>query len=89
MTEAARRLLEHDESAVRKDLVVKERVEIGRRVEAALGKRQGAQTDLESPEVAGRETREIAAKKAGFGSDYTYRQAKAVVDQGMPDLVPA
>jgi len=35
----------------------------------------------------GRETRDIAAKKAGFGSHFGYESAKRVVDKGIPELV--
>ena len=38
---------------------------------------------------SGQKTREIAADKAGFGNKDTYRQAKAVVEQGSPELVAA
>lgn len=35
------------------------------------------------------ETRKIAAKRAGFGSDFTARQAEIVVNTGVPELVEA
>ena len=41
------------------------------------------------PECKGKETRDIAAAKAGFSSTTTYRQAKRVVEQGAPGLVDA
>ena len=44
---------------------------------------------VNSPEAAGKETREIAAQKAGFGSEFTYRQAKTVVQNASPELVEA
>ena len=82
---------EHAENEIRKDFTVSERVEIGKAVEAELGKRQGQRTDLASegqggllelpgncPEFESGETREIAARKAGFGSDRTYLRAKTV-----------
>ncbi|MEO5363983.1 MAG: hypothetical protein H7838_10230 [Magnetococcus sp. DMHC-8] len=37
----------------------------------------------------GQETRDIAARKAGFGNPETYRQAKAVVAHGTPELLEA
>ena len=40
-------------------------------------------------ELSGRESREIAAEKAGFGNPETYRQAKAVVEKAEPELVEA
>ena len=55
---------------------------------------QGHRTEIELPEnipevEPGVETREFAAKKAGFGNYKTYEQAKKVVDQGAPELVAA
>jgi hypothetical protein len=45
---------------------------------------------VNSPEVVpGEQTRATAAKKAGFPSEFTYRQAKAVVANGSPELVQA
>lgn len=38
---------------------------------------------------SGQKTREIAAQKAGFGSDKTYRDAKTVVEKATPELVAA
>jgi len=74
-------------------------LELGKAVEAELGKRQGQRTDLATagqgtllelpanwPEVAGKETRELAAKKAGFDSEATYRRAKSVTEHATPEL---
>mgnify|MGYP007086283793 CR=1 FL=1 len=93
---------EHAENEIRKDFTVSERVEIGKAVEAELGKRQGQRTDLASegqggllelpgncPEFESGETREIAARKAGFGSDRTYLRAKAVAHHATPELAQA
>ena len=44
---------------------------------------------VNSPECKGQKTREIAAQKAGFGSEFTYRQAKTVVQNASPELVEA
>ena len=41
------------------------------------------------PEVKSKETRQIAAEKAGFGSEKTYRDAKKVADQGTDELKEA
>ncbi|HSA48447.1 MAG TPA: ParB N-terminal domain-containing protein [Candidatus Competibacteraceae bacterium] len=95
-------LAEHAENEIRKDFTVSERVAIGKAVEAELGKRQGQRTDLanegqesllELPsnlkEVKGKETAQIAAEKAGFGSANTYRDAKAVTEHAAPELVTA
>ncbi|MER2527353.1 MAG: ParB N-terminal domain-containing protein, partial [Candidatus Competibacter denitrificans] len=94
---------EHAENEVRKDFTDSERVAIGLAVEAELGKRQGQRTDLahdsqtgmfaELPvnlrEVKSKETSEVAAKKAGYGSEKTYRDAKTVVQKGSPELIEA
>lgn len=80
---------EHDENEVRKDFTPSERVAIAEAVREALGERQGRRTDLEltdnGPEVG--ETRDIAAKKAGFGSGKQYERAKVVTEKGAPELV--
>ena len=80
-----------------KSFTPSERVAIGLAVEAELGKRQGQRTDLAGGGLVqnfaqvepGQKTRAIAADKAGFGNAETYRQAKAVVEQGSPELVAA
>jgi phosphopentomutase len=81
---------EFQENAMRKDFTVSERVAIGKAIEEYLGNRQGQRTDKELvanfPQVKpGRKTREIAAEKAGFGNDATYRQAKKVVERAEPE----
>ena len=85
---------EYAENEVRKDFTQSERVAIGKAVEFELGNRQGQRTDRELPEnipevQPGIETREIAARRAGFGNARTYEQAKKVVDHGAPELVAA
>jgi hypothetical protein len=68
---------------LRKDFTPTERVAIAKAIEEEIGNRQGKRTDLElvveRPQVKGDKTRAIAAEKAGFGSEVTYRRAKAVV----------
>jgi ParB family chromosome partitioning protein len=76
---------EFHENEDRKDLTPEERVHVGRSIEAELGSRQGQRTDgalVENfPQVeAGAKTREVAATKAGFGNDRTYRQAREIVE---------
>ena len=62
-------------------------------MEAELGQRQGMRTDVQLqenfPEVPKGQTRDLAAKAAGFGNGKTYEQAKSVVDSGVPELVEA
>lgn len=97
-------LAEHAENEIRKDFTVSERVEIGKAVEAELGKRQGQRTDLTSDGQesllgepvqnfvqveSGQKTIAVAAEKAGFGNKETYRQAKTVVEKAAPELVQA
>jgi ParB family chromosome partitioning protein len=87
------------------DFTVSERVEIGKAVEAKLNeteRRGRPKQDNEDqgelvedeipanwPEFESGETREIAAKKAGFDSEQTYRRAKTVVENAEPELVAA
>jgi len=81
---------EHAENEMRKAFTVSERESIGRAIEAEIGNRQGQRTDKlpeNFPEVQGKETRQIAAEKAGFGNETTFRQAKKVVSDGIPKLI--
>jgi ParB family chromosome partitioning protein len=83
---------EHAENEVRKDFTASERVSIARALEEQLGDRRGQRTDLALPqniaEVAPHvETREIAARKAGFGNRTTYEQAKRVVEKAVEEVV--
>jgi len=82
--------MERAENVHRLDLTPSEKVEIGRRIEEAVGKRQGQRTDFHNigepvPDLAqvqpGMKTREIAATAVGMKRE-TYRQAKAIVDSG-------
>ncbi len=86
-------LAERDENEVRKAFTVSERVSIAEAVRAQIGSRQGQRTDKlvdKDPQVEpGEKTRERAARSAGFESDYTYRQAKAVVETAAPELTQA
>lgn len=85
---------EYAENAIRKDFTESERVAIAAAFEVALGKRQGQRTDIELPRncaevVRGEETRDVAARKAGFPSKDTYERARRVVEAGTPELVAA
>jgi ParB-like chromosome segregation protein Spo0J len=81
------------ENELRKDFTPTERVAIAKAIEEEIGNRQGKRTDLElrveRPEVKDKRPREVAAEKAGFGSEVTYRRAKAVVRDGVPELQEA
>ena len=83
---------EYAENEIRKDFTPSERVAIGKAIEAEIGRRQGQRTDKElPPELAevtpGVETREVAAKRAGFGGHTTYEQAKKVVEKAVDEVV--
>jgi hypothetical protein len=85
---------EYAENEIRKDFTPSERVAIAQTIEKQVGNRQGQRTDRQPvgqiPQVApGKKTREIAAAKAGFGNDKTYRQAAKVVQNGTPKLIQA
>lgn len=92
---------ERDENEVRKDFTVSERVAIARAIEAAISERRGRPSEnppnsaeLIAPVATpapgrGQETREFAAKKAGFGGHDTYRKAEAVIRAAAPELVAA
>ncbi len=86
---------EHDENEHHKPFTPSERVAIARAIEERIGSRQGKRTDLDSTSgqlagsEEGKETRDKAAKQAGFKSTGEYRRAATVVDQGVPELVEA
>ena len=77
------------ENEVRKDFTPSERVAIAEAVRAQLGNRQGDRTDLGPNGHKSARTREIAAKRAGFGGHTTLQRAKAVVDHAEPEVVEA
>lgn len=80
--------LEQAENNIRRDFTPVEKVEIARKIEEAMGNRQGERTDL--PNVLGKsekgETADIAAASVGMSGEQ-YRRAKIVVDQGDPETV--
>ncbi|HEU0142132.1 MAG TPA: ParB N-terminal domain-containing protein [Bryobacteraceae bacterium] len=83
---------EYAENEIRKDFTPSERVAIAKALEAEIGDRQGQRTDKELPPnpaevVPGVETRDIAAKKAGFGGHTTYELAKKVVEKAVDEVV--
>jgi hypothetical protein len=86
-------LAEQDENEVRKEFTPSERVSIVEAIRAHIGNRAGRpsknipENSRELPK--GVDTIEFAAAKGGFGNDFTYRQAKSVVDRGTPELVRA
>ncbi len=80
---------EYAENEIRKNFTPSERVAIGKAMEARFGERRGRQNPRNCAELKGDDTREIAAKRAGFSSKDTYERAKKVVDAGAPELVEA
>jgi ParB family chromosome partitioning protein len=83
---------ENAENEVRKDFTPSERVAIAQAIEAEIGERRGRPS--ENPQniaeiEKGQETRDFAAKQAGFGNRETYRQAKHVVGNAEPEVVEA
>lgn len=86
---------ENAENEVRKDFTPSERVAIARAIADEIGDRRGInQHTPEGPQKIadakkGQETREFAAKKAGFGNRETFRQAEAVTERAAPELVEA
>jgi hypothetical protein len=78
------------ENDLRKDFTVSERAAIGVEIEEQLGERRGRPSENveELPQLEpGKKTRVEAAEKAGFGNETTYRQAKAIVENGAPELI--
>jgi protein gp37 len=85
---------EYAENQVRKDFTPSERVAIGKAIEELIGNRSGRPSDGEKvanspPLEQGAKTRDIAAKAAGFGGATTYRDAKKVIEEGVPELLAA
>jgi len=82
---------QYAENEFRKNFTVSERTAIGKAVEAELGKRQGRPTkNLDNcPAFPKGNTRDIAAKRAGFETGKTFERAKQVADKGSPELKEA
>lgn len=80
------------ENEFRKDFTHSERVAIGEAIEQELEGRVGrpaAETKENFPELPQGQTRDLAAKAAGFGNGKTYEQAKKVTNEAAPELVQA
>lgn len=83
---------EHDENELCKSFTPSERVAIARAIEDEIGRQRGG--DRKSEEFQkqnfafdGKGVPEIAAERAGFGNKETYRQAKKVVDDAVPEII--
>jgi ParB family chromosome partitioning protein len=88
---------EYAENEIRKDFTPSERAAIADTIEAQMCKRQGnpalmhkkyQQNPIQDncPELKGKQTREIAAERAGFGSYKAYERASKVVEDGIDEL---
>jgi len=69
-------------------------VAIGKAIEAELGDRRGTNQYTEKEDcqnfgeaISGKRKDDIAAEQAGFGNKETYRQAKKVVESGIPEII--
>lgn len=86
---------EHDENELRDEFTASERVAIARELQREIGSRQGERVDKSTTSgqlpgsSPGTETRDHAAKSAGFKSTDEFRRAAKVVDKGVPELVEA
>ncbi len=74
---------------VRKDFTPSEGVAIADAITAEIGNRIGTNQYSEGRQNFAKPAKEIAAERASFGNPETYRQAKAVVTSGVPELVQA
>lgn len=79
------------ENEFRKDFTHSERVAIGEAIEQELQGRnhRPAESPENFPELPKGDTRDLAAKAAGFGNGKTYEQAKKVTNEAAPELVQA
>jgi ParB-like chromosome segregation protein Spo0J len=95
-------IAEIDENNMREPFSISEKLAIADVIEAeinvACGERRGRKAkDVDSKEVkkmeeypaTGEERREYVAKKAGFGNNYTMRQARHVLDNAIPEVIEA
>lgn len=84
------RAIERAENENRKDFTLSERVNAAIEYEKEIGNRRGRRTDrrvANPPQVRpGEKTRDVAAREAGFTSTTLFRDAKKVVEKGIPAL---
>jgi ParB/Sulfiredoxin domain len=85
------REIERAENEDRKDFTLSERVNAAVGYLEEIGNRRGDRTDrhvADSPRVRpGEKTRDAAAREAGFTSTTLFRDAKKVVERGIPKLI--
>jgi hypothetical protein len=78
------------ENEFRKDFTHSERAAIGEAIEIELqgrNHRPASESPENFPDLPKGDTRDIAAKAAGFGNGKTYEQAKKVTNEAAPELV--
>lgn len=81
---------QYAENEFRKDFDASERIAIGEAIERKeLRKQQGKKLPDNTPEVSGVETRDLIAKRTGFRSSFSMRQARRVVKRGASELIVA
>ena len=78
---------EYETNELRKEFTPSERVALAEKIRERIGDRR-TQEGV-SGQLAGKETRDEAAKIAGFSSTTDYRRTKEVVEKGVPELVDA
>ncbi|MEA3272774.1 MAG: ParB/RepB/Spo0J family partition protein [Patescibacteria group bacterium] len=83
---------EYAENIMRENFTLDEKVAIGEAVEKEMGNRQGQRTDTTLVEILpqvekGEKTRQVAAERAGFGNETTYRQAKVIAAKASPEVL--
>jgi hypothetical protein len=82
---------EYDENETRKDFTISEKVALARAIEKELKgrNRRPPKSPEPVPDLQKGETRDLVAERVGLGTGRTYDHAKAVVDNGTPELVAA
>lgn len=89
---------EYAENDVRKNFSIEERIAIAKAIEVNLGERRGKQSNdqvkvdncpplIIPDKLAGKKTRDIVAKKAGFSSGKTYERAKKTIKNSCETLI--
>ncbi len=81
--------MEQTENNIRRDFTPEEKVEIARKIEEALGNRQGERTDLDIvlPKSDKGKSADIAAATVGMSGEQ-YRRIKVVMDSVVEPLAP-
>jgi DNA-binding transcriptional regulator YdaS (Cro superfamily) len=80
-----------------KDILISERIMLGKRLKQEFNRKRGRPAKKNVHDSAqfsnllnlesGKRTRELIAKRLGFGSHFTYQQAQKVIEKGVPALI--